>query len=50
VPEQVAEPKVTDEIGNNALMGYGLKVANGEPATSERAKNTLFPCSWFICR
>jgi len=43
VPKQVAEPKVTDEIGSNTLMGCGFRVAKGELATSEQGLRTSFP-------
>jgi len=41
VLEQIAELKVTDEIGSNTLMEYGFKVAKGEPATSEQGEHGL---------
>ena len=43
VPKQVVELKVTDEIGSNTLMGCGVKVTKGEPATSEQGPRTPFP-------
>jgi len=42
VTEHIAEPKVTNEISSNTLMGCGFKVAKGEPAISEQGPRTPF--------
>ena len=43
VPEQVAKPKVTNEIGSNTPMVCGFKVVKGKPVTSGQGPRTPFP-------